>query len=153
MASVFRIDDAQIGFRNFAGKESQYNPEGNRNFCVFIDDSEFAHELMNDGWNVRWTKPRNEDDEPRAYMPVKVAFNNYPPNIFMLSNGVKEKLNENNVEVLDWSDIESCDMEIRPYHWNKGGRSGVSAYLKTLYVKIADDALDAKYANYGVADE
>ena len=74
MASVFQIVDAEIGFRNFAGKESQYNPEGNRNFCVFIDDSEFAHELMNDGWNVRWTKPRNEDDEPRAYMPVKVAF-------------------------------------------------------------------------------
>ena len=31
------IENARIGFRNFSGKEGQFNPAGRRNFCVFIE--------------------------------------------------------------------------------------------------------------------
>lgn len=154
MASILTMEHVQIGFRNFAGNETQFNPEGNRNFCVFIDDSEYAKSLAAEGWNIRWTKPRNEDDDPRAYLQVKVAYNAFPPKIVMLTNHTKTPLSEQDLEVLDWSDIEYCDLVIRPYNWSMpGGRSGVSAYLKTMYAKVEDDAFDLKYANYGVQDE
>jgi hypothetical protein len=53
------IEGARIGFRNFSGKEGQYNPPGRRNFCVFLDD-DLAKTLEEDGWNVRWLQPKED---------------------------------------------------------------------------------------------
>ena len=57
------ISNARIGFRNFSGKEGQFNPAGNRNFAVFLDDINEAKKLEQEGWNIRWLKSRNEDEE------------------------------------------------------------------------------------------
>ena len=57
------ISDARIGFRNFSGKEGQYNPAGNRNFIVFLENIDDAKNLEAEGWNVRWLKPRDREDE------------------------------------------------------------------------------------------
>ena len=68
------IDNARIGFRNFSGKEGQYNPAGNRNFVVFLDDPKFVAKLEAEGWNVRYLKPRDSDDEPQAFFTSKSWF-------------------------------------------------------------------------------
>ena len=67
------IENARIGFRNFSGKEGKFNPAGRRNFCVFVD-SDLGQKLEEDGWNVRWLEPRDENEERQAYLQVAVSY-------------------------------------------------------------------------------
>ena len=138
------IENVRIGFRNFSGKEGKFNPKGNRNFVLFLEEK-LAHELANDGWNVRWLKPRNEDEEPQAILQVKVMFGKVPPSILLISSRGRTLLNEDNINILDWAEIASADVIIRPYAWNVSGQSGVAAYLKKMYVTLIEDDLEKKY--------
>lgn len=138
------IENARIIFRNFSGTESQYNPAGKRNFCVLIDD-DLASVLIEDGWNVKYLKPVDENDDPQAYMQVSVSYNTIPPKIVMVSSKGKTVLDETNVGQLDYADIARVDMIIRPYNWEVRGATGVKGYVKSLWVTIEEDELEKKY--------
>ena len=142
-----RIEDARIIFRNFSGAETKYNRAGNRNFCVIIDDTDIAHQLAEAGWNVKTLTPRDEDEEPRYYIPAAVSYKNIPPRVFMICGGNKVQLDEESIGILDTSDIINVDVILRPYCWDLGnGKSGVKAYVKTMYVTIEQDEFADKYA-------
>ena len=139
-----RIENAKIRFRNFSGKEGKFNPAGRRNFVVFLDD-DTAHDLRDEGWNIKWLQPRTEDDEPQAYLSVTVAFNRMPPKIWLVTSKKKTLLDEDSVGMLDWTELENVDLTIRPYNYDVNGKSGVKAYLKTLYATIVEDDFADKY--------
>ena len=145
---TFKIEDAQIMFRNFAGKEGEYNAAGKRNFALVLDPAE-AKQLLALGWNCKQLQPREEGDVPTDYITVAVSFDNYPPRIVMMAGEVKTPLNENTVEVLDWANIKSVDLICRAYDWSIGSgsnaKSGTKAYVKTMVVKIDEDDLERKY--------
>ena len=142
------ISNARIGFRNFSGKEGQYNPSGNRNFAVFIDDLNEAKKLEAEGWNIRWLKSRNEDEESQPILSVKVAFGAYPPKIVLVSKNGLSQLGEDEINILDWADIKSVDLTIRPYNYEVRGKVGVKAYVKTMYVTIQEDQWEHKYTDH-----
>ena len=154
VSSNLEIGSARIGFRNFSGKEGKYNPKGRRNFCVFLDDKALVKELENDGWNVRYLMPREEDDDPQAYLQVTVSFKNFPPKVEMMTRKNKVILDEGTIDSLDWADIENIDLVLRPYNWGPiNGKSGVKAYLKSAYVMVIEDQFAAKYRDYPFNDE
>ena len=141
-----RIDGARLVFKNFSGAEGKYNPAGNRNFSVFLP-TDLANQMEKDGWNVRWLNSKDyEDEEPQAIISVKLNFGNYPPNIVLVSDGKMSKLTEDNVNVLDFAELETADLILRGYRWEVSNKSGIKAYLKTGYFVMVVDELAKKYS-------
>jgi hypothetical protein len=142
---ILQIEDARIIYRNFAGIGSKYNREGDRNFAVIIPNQEIADELIADGWAVKIKPPRDEDESPFMYLPVKVKFNNRGPAAYVKSGNSVQRLNKDTIGMLDEIDIQSVDMDIRGYDWEVNDKTGRSAYLQAINVIQNIDRFGAQY--------
>ena len=142
---ILQIDDARIIFRNFEGRGDKYNREGDRNFAVVIPDQNVAERMIEDGWNVKIRPPREEGDDPFMYLPVKVKFNDRGPNVYLVTGKRQNKLDEEAVGLLDNVDIESVDMDVRPYDWEVNGKTGRTAYLQSIRVTQKVDRFAERY--------
>lgn len=143
---ILQIDDARIIFKNFEGRGDKYNREGDRNFSLLIEDPDTADALIAEGWNVRIKPPRDEDEGPFMRLPVKVKFSDYGPNVYLITGNRRNELDEESIACLDNIDIESIDMDIRPYDWEVNGKSGRTAYLQSMQVVQRVDRFAARYA-------
>ena len=152
------IEDADIIFPNFSGRPSKFNKDGNKNFCVIIDDEEVAQELAERGWNVRIRKPREDDEIPVHYIPVTISFRSFPnippANVMLISSKAHTKLYDDTIGVLDGADIVKTDLTIRPryYEDDQTGEEKIKAYLHEMYVTISESRLAAKYADMEKTD-
>lgn len=145
---ILQIDDARIVYRNFSGTPSKFNREGDRNFAIVIEDSATADELVAKGWNVKIKPPRDEDDEPFMFLPVKVKFNDRGPAVYLKSgNADPVKLDEETIDCLDDIDILSVDVDVRPYIWDVNGKTGRTAYLQSIFVTQEVDRFASRFDN------
>ena len=142
---ILQINDARIIHRNFEGRGSQYNREGDRNFSIVIPTQEMADALIERGWNVKIKDARDGSEEPFIFLPIKVLFNGYGPTIYLQSGNNRVELDEESVKCLDDIDIISVDLDIRPYDWGPiNGKYGRSAYLQTIRVHQRIDRFAAE---------
>ena len=150
---ILQIDDARIIYRNFAGAGSKYNREGDRNFAVIIPEKEMANALIAEGWNVKIKPPRDEDDDPFMFLPIKVKFNDRGPNAYLQTGAKMNRLDEESIACLDDVDIISVDMDVRPYDWEVNGKEGRTAYLQSIKVVQEVDRFAARYAEEECPEE
>lgn len=143
---LLQIDNARIIFKNFEGRGDKFNREGDRNFSLLIEDPNTADALIEKGWNVKIKESRDEDEPPFMRLPVKVKFTDYGPNVYLITNGRRNELDEESIACLDNIEIESVDLDIRPYDWEVNGRTGRTAYLQAMQVTQRVNRFDARYA-------
>lgn len=143
---ILQIDEARIIFRNFSGRGSKFNRDGDRNFAVVIPDQELADALMEEGWNVRIKPAREEGDAPFMYLPVKVKFNDRGPHVYLKTGTSLNKLDEETIGILDDVDIMNVDLDIRPYDWEVNDKTGRTAYLQSISVTQEVDRFYQRYA-------
>ena len=146
---ILEIEDARIIYRNFEGVASKFNREGDRNFAVTVPNDEIKDILVEAGWNVKIKPPRDEDDTPFMFIPVKVKFNNRGPAAYLRSGETVTRLNEETIGILDEIDIQSVSMDLRPYDWDVNGKTGRTAYLQAINVIQNIDRFGDMYAQEG----
>lgn len=143
---ILQIDNARIVYRNFSGEGSKFNREGDRNFAVVIEDEAVANELIAKGWLVKIKPPRDDDDEPFMFLPVKVKFNDRGPTVYLKSGSADPvKLDEETIGCLDDIDILNVDIDIRPYDWDVNGKTGRTAYLQSIFVTQEVDRFASRF--------
>ena len=146
---ILEIEDARIIYRNFEVIASKYNREGDRNFAVIVPNDEIKDILVEAGWNVKIKPPRDEEDTPFMFIPVKVKFNNRGPAAYLRSGETVTRLNEETIGILDEIDIQSVSMDLRPYDWDVNGKTGRTAYLQAIDVIQNIDRFGDMYAQEG----
>jgi len=147
---TLEIDGARITWRNFEGRGDKFNREGDRNFAVVIPTQELADELIDRGWNVKIKPPREDGDQPFMYLKVKVNYDpsrGRTPGVYLKSGRSVNRLNEDTVGMLDHIDIESVDLDIDPYDWEMSGKTGRTAYLRSIHVTQRVDRFAERYAD------
>jgi hypothetical protein len=141
------LRDCRICYRNFSGKATKFTPEGRRSFSVILDEN-LGKELLEAGWNVKMKPSRDPEDGMFCTLPVTVRFDILPPRIYLISGNVKTELDEDSVNALDYAEIEKIDLTINPRHYDVNGKTGIKAYLKSMYVTVVQDELAAEYGEF-----
>ena len=154
------VKDAHLIFKNFKGESSAYNKAGEKKFNILIDNQECADALMNDTnqygvpWNVHVKAPKEEGDIPFMHLPVKLSYNGRRgPNVYLVTNGVTNTLDESTIGLLDDIDIEYVELIIRPYDGELGtGAKFRAAYLQSMKVVQRLDSIQAEMQGLPVSD-
>lgn len=144
----FQVENARLIYKNFSGEATRFKPEGTRTFSVVLDKAT-ADAMANDGWNVKCKLPEEDDAETFCFIEVTVGYKFKPPKIIIITETGRTNLTEETVGTLDWADIKTVDLIARAYEWDVSGKTGIKAYLKTMFVTIDEDDLERKYAKKG----
>jgi hypothetical protein len=109
--------------------------------------------MLEDGWNVKRLRPREEDEPGDLSIKVTVSYKGKPPRLVMITSRGRTALDEETAGMLDFAEFETVDVILNPYNWEVQGKSGTTAYLKTIFVVLREDELEKKYAHIQDADQ
>lgn len=144
---LVQINDARIIYRDFSGRNTRFS-DGKRSFSILIDDDGIADALEKAGYPVKRPDPSKVRDDGSAlptHMKVKVRYSSYGPDIYLVTNGIMNKVPEESVDDLDRIRILSADLDIRAYDYDYNGRKGRAAYLNAMRVYQQVDRFMEEY--------
>lgn len=137
---------------NFSGdpERDTYGSDA-RQANIIIPDPEQAMQLIEEGFNVKSTKPREGEEEgfvPTYFVSIKVNYDTeWPPKIYLVSGDAEPVLlDERTISHLDRCYVLNVNAILNPYQNQRTGRS--SLYVRTMYVEqdIEDDPFAHRYA-------
>ena len=137
---LLNIEDAKILWPNFSGEATKFTREGDQYFTLLIPTEEMYEALMDDvndfgvPWNVKYSEPRSEEEDPFIRMKVKVKFNEYGPKVYLKSGNRTVELDEKSIACLDRMATSNVDMYIRPFDGEANGKPFRAAYLQSMHV-------------------
>lgn len=149
--------------RNFRGMAiGEYNREGDRNFCVFLDPAQVdVEKLIEEGWNIK--KIENTRDpmaEPTYLLRVKVKFHpedsdlaRLNPKVLVVTSKGEMLLDEGNIGDLDKAQIVKANLTIRGRWSESRTYTGVTAYLSKMVVRVFEDDGSLEELKAGIMDE
>ena len=149
---IISIENTRFIFkRNFSGDpERDRFKSSQRKANVVIPDIEQAREMIDAGFNVKLTKPKEGEEEgfvPRYYVSVTVNYDStWPPKVFLVSGDNDPRpLDEETIGMLDTIPVENVDVILNPREWSP---NRYTLYVRTMYVTqgLSDDPFAAKYA-------
>lgn len=145
-----RIEGAEVvpALKNFGG--DKFGPSGMRDFVIALDDEQAAV-LADMGYNIFFFN--TQDDEGNEVqipeLKIRVRFDKFPPDVYTVygdEHGTITQIDENTVSELDNMRFLRCDIAFTPYNWERNGKSGTTAYLRTMYVVIPKKDFADKYS-------
>lgn len=154
------ITNAVLIFKNFKGEERRdpttgeiVNAEGDRNVAVALNN-DIAAALAGEGFNVKMRLDKKDPEgEPLPYLQLKISYkfdDTRRPVIKQYSSKTGpegEELDKDEIGDLDKAPYEKAMVRFNGSKWKKGGRSGISAYLKNLNIVLKEDSFE-KYWDY-----
>ena len=142
------LRDYGITYKNFSGRQTDYNRPGNRNFSVILDD-ETADDLISKGWNVRIKEYDDGSRRNTLQVAVRYDIEQYAPLVVMVTPKGKyfkrQTLTEDTVATLDSVRIATAHLDINPSSWRSSTGHGIKAYLTTGYFVVEKDIFEDEF--------
>lgn len=157
MDKVINIEDTRFIFEtNFSGDPSRDRFRSTqRRANVIINNPDLAQELIDEGFNVRETRPREGEEDgfvPTYFVAIKAKYDSkWPPKIYLVS-GESEPvlLDAETVGQIDQISVENVCVQLNTRY----GENGNSLYIRTMYVEqgVGNDPFAARYARRRVVE-
>ena len=150
---LISIEDTNFIYRtNFSGDPERDSFGSDARVAnIIIPDHEQARELIDAGFNVKITKPREGEEEgfvPTYFVSIKVNYDtDYPPRIYLVSgDSTPVLLDEESIDILDKCYVLNVNATLNPYQNPRTGKN--SLYVRTMYVEqdVEDDPFAHRYA-------
>jgi hypothetical protein len=145
------LEDANIkwGWSNWDGRaDGGFNNEGDHNFTVSLPP-ELGEKLKSEGWNVKTYEAREEGDPPEYTLEIKISYKFNPPKIYFIKNDRKVRIwDERDLADVTRAATKQVNVVFTPSRWERNGRSGITAYVRELYVEIRESRFADKYKDF-----
>lgn len=136
---------------NFSGDPARDNFGSDvRKANIIIPDPEQAMDMLNEGFNVKQTKPKPGEEEgfiPTFYVSTTVNYDTeWPPKIYLVTGDAEPVLlDESSIDILDKVYVINVNAILNPYHNQRTGKK--SLYVRTMYVEqnVEDDPFADRY--------
>lgn len=153
------VDNALIQWTNFSGTETPYNRKGKRNFEWVIPDPELAQQLAGLGFNVKHHSVRDGfDGEEYDHMKIEISYETndgrsigdinkeWVPEVYLVDDDdYYTLLTEDSIGELDSKVITYTLFEFRPYNWTYNKKTGMSAKLKRIFLRVKQDPIMGRF--------
>lgn len=147
--NVLQFDDVEIPFKNFSGRASDYNAEGNRNFTIRIT-KDIWEELKEEGWSGL-SIYTNKDGDELYLMKIKLGYKfDNGPMVRVKAGKIKKTFDEGRIRELDNIYLISGSMDIKPSYWQRGKDKGISPWLKSAEFIMEVDRFDEEAMEEGI---